>query len=58
MSQINGKTYILPYYSLQNTLCFNKDLFRQCGLEDVIGEEGVIVELDAGAVGNDSVHTG
>lgn len=42
MSQVNGKTYMLPYYSLQNTLCFNKELFRQCGLDKYIGAEGEI----------------
>lgn len=42
MSQVDGKTYMLPYYSLQNTLCFNKELFRSCGLEDYIGPQGVI----------------
>lgn len=42
MSQVNGKTYMLPYYSLQNTLVFNKDMFRQCGLDAYIGEDGVI----------------
>lgn len=42
LSQLNGKTYMLPYYSLQNTLCFNKELFRQCGLDAYVGEEGQI----------------
>lgn len=42
MSQVNGKTYMLPYYSLQNTLCFNKELFRQCGLDDYIGAKNEI----------------
>lgn len=42
MSQVNGKTYMLPYYSLQNTLCFNKKLFRKCGLDKYIGKEGEI----------------
>lgn len=42
MSQVNGKTYMLPYYSLQNTLCFNKELFRQCGLEEFVGAAGTI----------------
>lgn len=42
MSQVNGKTYMLPYYSLQNTLCFNKKLFRQCGLDKYVGAEGEI----------------
>ena len=42
MSRVDGKTYMLPYYSLQNTLCFNKDLFRRCGLEEFIGAKGEI----------------
>lgn len=42
MSRVDGRTYMLPYYSLQNTLCFNKELFRACGLEEYIGAEGVI----------------
>lgn len=42
MSQVNGKTYMLPFYSLQNTMCFNKELFRQCGLGEYIGMEGKI----------------
>ena len=29
----NGKTYLMPFYALQNILCFNKDLFRVCGLD-------------------------
>ena len=29
----NGKTYLMPFYALQNILCFNKKLFRACGLE-------------------------
>ncbi|WP_270190591.1 ABC transporter substrate-binding protein [Holdemania filiformis] len=37
MSQVDGKTYMLPYYSLQNTLIYNKDLFRKCGLTQYIG---------------------
>lgn len=43
MSQVNGKTYMMPYYSLQNTLVFNKELFRQCGLNDYIGEKNEIL---------------
>lgn len=42
LSRLNGKTYMLPYYSLQNTLCFNKKLFRQCGLDEYIGERDEI----------------
>lgn len=42
MSQVDGKTYMLPYYSLQNTLIYNRNLFRQCGLEEYVGEDGTI----------------
>lgn len=42
MSQVDGKTYMLPYYSLQNTLIYNKDLFRQCGLTQYIGADETI----------------
>ena len=38
----NGKTYLMPYYALQNVLCYNKDLFTQCGLDAFIAEEDVI----------------
>ena len=38
----NGKTYLMPFYSLQNILCFNKDLFHECGLDDYILDEEVI----------------
>ena len=35
----NGKTYLMPFYSLQNIMCYNKDLFRQCGLEKYISDK-------------------
>ena len=38
----NGKTYLMPFYALQNILCFNKDLFVECGLEEYVLEEDVI----------------
>ena len=38
----NGKTYLMPFYALQNILCYNKDLFRQCGLDEYIAEDEVI----------------
>ena len=38
----NGKTYLMPFFALQNILCYNKDLFRQCGLDDFIAGEEVI----------------
>lgn len=42
MSKVDGKTYMLPYYSLQNTLIYNKNLFRQCGLAEYIGADYTI----------------
>lgn len=35
----NGKTYLMPFYSLENIMCYNKELFRQCGLEEYISDE-------------------
>lgn len=35
----NGKTYLMPFYSLENILCYNKELFRQCGLEKYISDK-------------------
>ena len=29
----NGKTYLMPFYALQNVASYNKDLFRMCGLD-------------------------
>ncbi|MCM1478417.1 MAG: extracellular solute-binding protein [Muribaculaceae bacterium] len=41
-SSLNGKTYMMPFYSAQNTLSFNADLFRQAGLEEFIKEPNVV----------------
>lgn len=30
----NGKTYLMPFFALQNVLAYNKELFRQCGLDE------------------------
>ena len=38
----NGKTYLMPFYALQNILCYNKDLFRACGLDAYVSDEGDI----------------
>ena len=38
-SQFNGKTYMLPFLGLQNTICFNADLFRQAGLEEFVSDD-------------------
>lgn len=35
----NGRTYLMPFYSLENIMCYNRELFRQCGLEAYISEE-------------------
>ena len=36
---INGKTYMIPYLGMQNTLCYNKELFRQVGLDRFISDK-------------------
>lgn len=41
-SMKNGKTYMMPFLSMQNILIFNKNMFRQCGLEAFIAEDTVI----------------
>lgn len=41
MSTIDGKVYMMPYLGRQNVLAYNKELFRQAGLDAFI-EEGVI----------------
>ena len=33
---------MMPYFGMQNTLCYNKDLFKQVGLEKYISNEDVI----------------
>ena len=42
ISTLNGKTYMMPYLGMQNTLCYNKELFKQAGLEKYITDEDVI----------------
>ena len=39
VSSINGKTYLMPYLNLQNVLCYNKDMFRECGLDAYISDK-------------------
>lgn len=36
MSTIEGHVYMMPYLARQNVLAYNKDLFRQAGLEEFI----------------------
>ena len=38
----DGKTYLMPYLQLQNTLMVNADLMRASGLEEYIPPEGTI----------------
>ena len=38
----NGKTYMMPYLSMQNILIYNKELFQLCGLERFCTDELVI----------------
>lgn len=37
-SMLNGKTYMMPYLGLQNVLGYNKELFREAGLEKYISD--------------------
>lgn len=41
MSTVDGRTYMMPYLARQNVLAYNKELFKQAGLEEVI-DEGAI----------------
>lgn len=38
MSMVNGKTYMMPFLSMQNILIYNKELFINCGLEKYIAD--------------------
>lgn len=42
MSMSNGKTYMMPFLSMQNILIYNKELFQYCGLEKYISDEVMI----------------
>lgn len=42
MSRADGKTYMIPFLSLQNTYVYNKDLFREAGLEKYVTDEDII----------------
>lgn len=35
-STVAGKTYMMPYLSLDNVMCYNKSLFRRAGLQKYI----------------------
>ena len=38
----NGKTYLMPFLALQNVLSYNKELFRQCGLDEFCYDDNAI----------------
>lgn len=40
----DGKTYLMPYVQLQNTLMVNAELMRNAGLEEYIPAEGTIAQ--------------
>lgn len=40
----DGKTYLMPYTQLQNTLMVNTSLMREAGLEEYIPAEGTIAQ--------------
>ncbi|MCM1222493.1 MAG: extracellular solute-binding protein [Lachnospiraceae bacterium] len=42
MSMTDGKTYMMPFLSMQNILIYNKELFRDCGLEKYFTDEVTI----------------
>lgn len=42
MSTVDGKTYMMPFLEMQNIMIYNKEMFRECGLEQYIGEEETI----------------
>jgi len=41
-SMKNGKTYMMPFLSMQNILIYNKTIFSQCGLEEFFTDEEMI----------------
>ena len=42
MSMADGKTYMMPYLSMQNVLIYNKSLFAACGLEEYANADRAI----------------
>ncbi|MCM1267217.1 MAG: extracellular solute-binding protein [Bacteroidales bacterium] len=42
MSMTDGKTYMMPFLSMQNILIYNKELFRECGLERYFSDDVTI----------------
>ncbi len=42
LSQVDGKTYMMPFFTSQDTLCYNKDLFHNAGLDEFVSSEDVV----------------
>lgn len=42
--QTQGKTYMIPYYTLQNNLMVNEEWMRKAGLEQYIPKQGTIAQ--------------
>ncbi len=42
MSMADGKTYMMPFSSMQNILIYNKQHFESCGLEKYVSTENII----------------
>lgn len=42
MSRTNGKTYMMPFTSTQNILVYNREIFRQAGLDSYISDDNTI----------------
>jgi multiple sugar transport system substrate-binding protein len=42
MSMTEGKTYMMPYLSMQNILIYNKSLMLECGLDKYVSDSGEI----------------
>ncbi|MCM1064015.1 MAG: extracellular solute-binding protein [Eubacterium sp.] len=42
MSMTDGRTYMMPFLSMQNILIYNKELFRDCGLEKYMTDAVII----------------
>lgn len=45
-SALNGKTYMMPFVTAQNTLSFNAGLFHQAGLDAFIKDPNVVQNWD------------
>lgn len=41
MSTLSGRVYMMPYLARQNILAYNKDLFRQAGLENCVVDDTI-----------------